>query len=105
MNQNPNARISRALNWLGRRPVRDTAETATQFKISGAPTILSTALACAICISPSAVHAALMAYEGFNYATATGNLLGQNGGFGWGASWQTVNNGASSVQASSLAAG
>lgn len=46
-----------------------------------------------------------MAYEGFNYATGGGNLTGQNGGFGWGASWQTVNNGASSVQGGSLAAG
>lgn len=46
-----------------------------------------------------------MSYEGFNYPTGSGNLSGQNGGFGWGGSWQTVNNGASSVQGSSLVAG
>jgi autotransporter-associated beta strand protein len=49
--------------------------------------------------------AALMAYEGFSYTTGSGNMNGQNGGFGWNGSWQTVNNGASSVQGGSLTAG
>jgi autotransporter-associated beta strand protein len=50
-------------------------------------------------------RAALMVYEGFNYSTGSGNLTGQSGGFGWSGSWQTVNNGPSSVQAGSLVAG
>ena len=44
-----------------------------------------------------------MSYEGFNYAS--GDLLGQNGGFGWGDSWQTLVNGDSSVSVGSLVAG
>lgn len=46
-----------------------------------------------------------MSYEGFNYSTGSGNLAGQNGGFGWGDSWQTQVNGSSSVAAGSLTAG
>ena len=49
-------------------------------------------------------RAALMVYEGFNYATGGGNLTGQNGGFGWNGGWQGVNNGSSSVQGGSLVA-
>lgn len=49
--------------------------------------------------------AALMSYDGFNYSVGSGNLSGQNGGFGWSGSWQTINNGSSSVQGSSLVAG
>ncbi len=54
--------------------------------------------------SPDA-HASLMAYEGFNYGTGSANLTGLSGGFGWNGGWQGVNNGASSVQSGSLAAG
>ncbi len=62
-------------------------------------------LAGALLASAATSKAALMAYEGFSYSTGSGNLSGQNGGFGWGATWQTVNNGASSVQSGSLVAG
>jgi autotransporter-associated beta strand protein len=64
-----------------------------------------TALAGACLLSPPTMKAALLAYEGFNYATGSANLTGLSGGFGWGGSWQGVNNGSSSVQASSLVAG
>jgi autotransporter-associated beta strand protein len=64
-----------------------------------------TTLAAALLGSPHPLQAALVAYEGFDYATGSGNLTGQSGGFGWNGAWQTVNNGSSSVQAGSLAAG
>ncbi|MGC3958532.1 MAG: hypothetical protein QM813_11500 [Verrucomicrobiota bacterium] len=63
-----------------------------------------TALAGACLISSQTAKASLLAYEGFNYATGSANLTGLGGGFGWGGAWQGVNNGASSVQASSLVA-
>lgn len=58
-----------------------------------------------IAIAPSASEAAQLAYEGFDYATGTGNLTGNTGGFGWGGVWQTVNNGSADVVTGSLAAG
>jgi hypothetical protein len=49
-------------------------------------------------------QAGLLAYEGFNYPAGSGNLTGLSGGFGWNGSWQTVNNGSSSVQSVGLTA-
>lgn len=64
-----------------------------------------TALAGACLVAPRTAQASLLAYEGFNYATGSANLTGLSGGFGWNGAWQGVNNGSSSVQASSLVAG
>lgn len=63
------------------------------------------ALACSVFLAEPSARAALMAYEGFNYAAGSGNLTGQNGGFGWGSPWYTINNGSSSVAGGSLTAG
>ena len=63
------------------------------------------ALACVLYTAAPSANAALMAYEGFNYSSGSGNLTGQNGGFGWNGAWQTVVNGSSSVIGGSLIAG
>lgn len=47
----------------------------------------------------------LLAYEGFDYNTGSGNLPGKVGGLGWGAAWTNVNGGGSNVAAGNLAAG
>ena len=47
-----------------------------------------TALAGVCLAAPHATHAALLAYEGFNYTTGSGNLTGLSGGFGWLGAWQ-----------------
>ena len=52
---------------------------------------------------PAGLHAAQMAYEGFDYPT--GSLTTQNGGSGWNGAWQTVNNGTADIVAGNLAAG
>jgi fibronectin-binding autotransporter adhesin len=70
-----------------------------------APTALLAALGLCQGIFCQEASASVLAYEGFNYPVGSGNLSGLNGGFGWGSSWQTVNNGASSVQGGSLVAG
>ncbi|MEO5915367.1 MAG: immunoglobulin domain-containing protein [Luteolibacter sp.] len=54
---------------------------------------------------PTASQAAQLAYEGFDYASGSGNLTGLNGGSGWGGTWRTVNNGSADVVIGSLAAG
>lgn len=66
---------------------------------------LAAALALGLAAAVPSAQAGLMAYEGFNYPVGSGNLSGQSGGFGWNGSWQTVNNGSSSVLGGSLAAG
>jgi hypothetical protein len=43
--------------------------------------------ALAVALFPSQASAQLIAYEGFDYPTP-GDLLGNNGGFGWGGAWQ-----------------
>ncbi len=45
-----------------------------------------------------------LAYEGFDYPVANGSLSGQNGGSGWAAPWQTVDNGTADILAASLVA-
>lgn len=67
--------------------------------------LLTAAVATSTLVASLSARAALMAYEGFNYSIGSGNLTGLQGGFGWSGPWQTVNNGASSVQAGSLVAG
>jgi len=87
MNKNPSTNIFNQRNWsLGQL-------------------LAITAVAGACLVAPQSTQASLLAYEGFNYATGSANLTGLSGGFGWGGSWQGVNNGSSSVQASSLVAG
>ncbi|MES2439545.1 MAG: immunoglobulin domain-containing protein [Verrucomicrobiota bacterium] len=63
------------------------------------------ALLAGLLLIPAASQAAQMAYEGFDYATGTGNLTTQNGGSGWNGAWQTVNGTSADVAAGSLAAG
>jgi autotransporter-associated beta strand protein len=112
MKQIPNTRRFNLLSWLHRvqlkgrvsRHSTDEAGFSSLFPSAG-PTAFFTALACAAMLLPSTSRAALMSYEGFNYPTGSGNLAGQNGGFGWGDTWQTVVNGNSSVAAGSLVAG
>ncbi|MCW1887639.1 immunoglobulin domain-containing protein [Luteolibacter flavescens] len=57
------------------------------------------------CLSPLALQAAPLAYEGFDYATGTGNLTTLNGGTGWNGAWQTVNNGSADILTGSMTAG
>jgi autotransporter-associated beta strand protein len=47
----------------------------------------------------------LLAYEGFDYNTGTGNLAGKAGGIGWGAAWANVNAGGGNILSGNLAAG
>lgn len=49
--------------------------------------------------------AGLIAYEGFDYPAGSGNLTGQDGGLGWGAAWQLINNGSDDLLDGSLVAG
>lgn len=49
--------------------------------------------------------AGLLAYEGFDYETGSGNLPGKTGGLGWGAAWAAINGTGSNVQSGSLPAG
>ncbi|MEO5916252.1 MAG: autotransporter-associated beta strand repeat-containing protein [Luteolibacter sp.] len=65
----------------------------------------SAALLAGLLLVPLGAQATQLAYEGFDYATGSGNLTTQNGGTGWNGAWQTVNNGSADVIASSLAAG
>lgn len=44
-------------------------------------------VAALLILSPTAAKAALLAYDGFNYAPAGSDVLGQSGGAGFGASW------------------
>ena len=62
-------------------------------------------MTCCAVLAPATAHAALMAYEGFNYTAGTGNLTGQNGGAGWNGAWQTIGGSVANVVANSLAAG
>jgi hypothetical protein len=51
------------------------------------------ASALAVTLVGTASHAALLAYEGFNYSEATGtSIAGLNGGTGFGEAWPTPNN-------------
>lgn len=63
------------------------------------------AMVCGLLVASPASHAALLAYEGFNYPAGSGNLTGQDGGFGWNGVWQSVVGGSSSVLGGSLVAG
>jgi autotransporter-associated beta strand protein len=114
MNQKPNTSRDNRSGWHTRHPVQDGASDHSSrdggagltFNLPrGVKAPLAALLACAALLTPPAARAALMSYEGFNYASGSGNLSGLSGGFGWNGSWQTVNNGASSVQAGSLTAG
>jgi hypothetical protein len=62
------------------------------------------ALAAGIIFAPAAAQASQLAYEGFDYATGSGNLTAMNGGTGWNGAWQTVNNGSADVVSGSLTA-
>ena len=44
--------------------------------------LVSLVVASAACLFPMAAEAALLAYDGFNYAPAGSDLLGNSGGFG-----------------------
>ena len=50
-------------------------------------------------------YADQLAYEGFDYAAGVDALFNQNGGTGWGGTWQTVNNGSADIVSASLTAG
>jgi autotransporter-associated beta strand protein len=77
--------------------MKDTPKNQTRQRLAVA------ALACIL--TQSTAQAGLMAYEGFNYSTGSGNVPGLNGGFGWKGAWQSVVNGASSIAGGSLTAG
>lgn len=51
---------------------------------------------CALILSTSAMPAAVLAYEGFNY-TAGSSLYTQNGGIGWGGAWGSDSDGTITV--------
>ncbi len=103
MNNNKNTRSANRLGWFSSSSFTGAAARffGRRRRITPAVAVLAGVVFTA---QPSA-HAALMAYEGFNYSTGSGNLTGQAGGFGWNGSWQTVNNGSSSVQSVGLTAG
>ena len=103
MKQTPNSRRLNLFSWL--HGVRSKGRGYAGEARLSTTTIFLTALAGAAILLPSMSRAALMGYEGFNYSIGSGNLTGQNGGFGWGDSWQTVVNGNSSVTSGSLTAG
>ncbi len=103
MNHNPTDNQNNPLNRPG---CRSLIEVPALHSIRRGKLVLAgAALACAALLSSSTARAAVMAYEGFNYTTGSGNLTGQNGGFGWNGAWQGVVNGSSSVQAGGLTAG
>jgi len=58
---------------------------------------------CALFVSATLSNAALLVYEGFNYAD--GNLTGGNGGIGWNGAWGTVANPAGTVTGSNVITG
>jgi Immunoglobulin domain len=64
----------------------------------------SAAVWAGLLLFPSALQAAQMAYEGFDYPSGTGNLSTLNGGSGWSGAWQTVNNGSADVVSGSMVA-
>jgi fructan beta-fructosidase len=51
-----------------------------------------------------ATRQVLLAYEGFEYMAGSGNLPGQNGGFGWSEPWVKVGGAAASVLETNLSA-
>ena len=102
MNHIPNTKRFNSPNWLNRRPVR---QDVSPHLLRRARSVLTIVVACAAILTSPTAQAAVMGYEGFNYSTGSGNLTGQNGSFGWNGTWQTVNNGSSSVQAGGLTAG
>lgn len=103
MKKKPNTYTSKPLRWLKNRCL---VSGPFHNPIHNAKLSLATAtLACVVLMKLTTAHAALMAYEGFNYPSGSGNLTGQNGGFGWSGAWQTVVTGSSSVQPASLTAG
>ena len=67
------------------------------------------ALILATWLAPLGLHAAQLAYEGFDYTVGdpvnTPNLGGMNGGSGWNGAWQTINGSGGGVLAGSLSAG
>jgi len=103
MNNKPYPKIYNLLNWLDRCSTPVLA--ASPILRSRGLGLMAALVAGAVFMVPPAAPAALMSYEGFNYATGSGNLTGLNGGFGWKGAWQGVNNGSSSVSAGSLTAG
>ena len=46
-------------------------------------------IAIGLLLTASTASANLLAYEGFDYAAGTGNLVGLDGGTGWGGAWNT----------------
>ena len=46
----------------------------------------------------------LLAYEGFDYGAASGDIAGSNGGFGWGSPWQSLDGAVSQSFSNSLLA-
>ena len=72
--------------------------------------LVSLVVASAACLFPMAAEAALLAYDGFNYAPAGSDLLGNSGGFGFSTPWQPGGFNASintnyDVQSGSLSSG
>ncbi|HXI69261.1 MAG TPA: autotransporter-associated beta strand repeat-containing protein [Verrucomicrobiae bacterium] len=114
MNHKPNSKKLNSLSWHNRCQVKgdvschtlcDTVFSPVVALLNNAMVLFMAVLAYAAILAPASSRAALMAYEGFNYSSGSANLTGLNGGFGWKGAWQGVNNGSSSVQAGSLAAG
>jgi MYXO-CTERM domain-containing protein len=58
---------------------------------------------CALLVSATLSNAALLVYEGFNYAD--GNLLGGNSGIGWNGAWGNVANPAGTATGSNVVTG
>lgn len=62
----------------------------------------STSVATSSVVSLSLSIDLLLAYEPFDYNAGNGNLVGQSGGFGWAAPWQTVNGSGEAIASGSL---
>ncbi|HEY4417341.1 MAG TPA: autotransporter-associated beta strand repeat-containing protein [Verrucomicrobiae bacterium] len=110
MNPITYAKKFKPMNWLRRRSLPGDRDRSTQTSPFASnhiklASLAAVALTGGVLLTPAPTHAALMAYEGFNYGTGSANLTGLSGGFGWSGGWQTVNNSSSSVIAGNLTAG
>ena len=56
-------------------------------------------------VSVSANLGGILAYDGFDYSTGTGNFSGQNGGVGWSGAWTSLGGNSANVLAENLSAG
>ena len=94
MNNKPNAKKINPVSWPNPSSLTDV--TPCHSVRSGGRVLALATMVSALIMSMPAAHAALMAYEGFNYPGGS-NLTGQNGGFGWNGVWRQQVNGDSGV--------